>query len=78
MSSINVVPVIYDRATKKVKRWALLDFEHQRNDPAFQPNDSSEGLVDIPIAIFLSFRTDPNTGIHALDQIQDYVNDNTS
>ena len=76
--AVSVVPVIYDRATKAVKRWFILDFEHQRDDPAFKPSDPSEGLIDIPTEIFRSFRTDPNTGIHALHQIQDYVKGNTS
>jgi hypothetical protein len=72
---ISVVPVIYDLAGKTVKRWFLLDSENQRDDPAFRPNHD-EGMLDIPAPIFQTFRTDPTTGVHALDQIQSYVNGN--
>ena len=69
--AISVVPVIYDRATKQVLRWYILDSESQRSDPAFNPH-FNEGKLDIFADIFNSFGKSPN-GTHALQDIQSYI-----
>lgn len=71
------VPVIYDIATKHVKRWVLLDYDSQMSDPAFGPLDSTESRIIIPRDIYYSFKADQKTGTSALDKIQDYVNEHT-
>ena len=70
------VPVVYDRITKAVKRWAVLDFDIQLSDPAFGPSEKNEAALRIPIEVYVTLRTDPATGYPALSAIQSYVSGN--
>lgn len=73
-----VVPVIYDRATKKVKRWFLLDFESQRNDPAFKPSDPTEAILNIPLGTYRQFGASHVANTPDLRDLQSYVSHNAA
>lgn len=72
---ITSVPVIYDHTTKKVLRWFLLDYEHQRKDPAFNPSNLNEKLLNIPMSIYKTFGH-TSSGLPSYIDIQNYVNAN--
>jgi hypothetical protein len=71
----SVIPVIYDRATKQIKRWYKLDFESQLADPAFQPADASEAMLKIPSGTY-DILPEFTNGLPALDVLQAYINVN--
>lgn len=71
----SAVPVIYDHASKKVLRWAVLDFERQLSDRAFGAQNPSERVLRIPTQIYKMFGQS-GSGFPALNDIQSYVNGN--
>jgi O-glycosyl hydrolase len=66
------VPVIYDKETKRVLRWATLDYDRQLSDPAFNPADESEAVLRIPAHTYANFGR-WQRDIPLLNQLQAYV-----
>lgn len=77
----SVVPIIYDHTSKKVLRWAVLDFDSQLSDPAFKPANINERMLRIPMQIYKMFGhsgvvVSNGAPVPALTDIQNYVNAN--
>jgi hypothetical protein len=69
------VPVIYDRNTKQILRWGVLDFDYQLNDPAFNPRSPNEGMFRIPLSTYRMLAgSDPKAPL--LHKLQGHINSN--
>lgn len=73
--AVVTVPVIYDRISKKILRWYILDFDRQLADPAFNPQNPSEGIFKIPMTTYKMLAgADPAKPL--LNKLQDHVSGN--
>lgn len=73
--SASLVPVIFNRLTKRVLRAATLDYEYQLSDPAFWPKHPSESICMVPMKTYETFGKS-SSGFPLLEDVQNYVNGN--
>lgn len=69
---VQVVPVIYDRASKIILRWYILDHDGQLTDPAFGAQGDAEAVMMVSLAKYRSLAgADPAKPL--LHKLQEHV-----